>query len=85
MVLLGLVEVDNPRSAEKQFQAIFHDRRTEKRHNGMGPRHELFKLDRSDLSKFWIWADIIGNKTIRAEMNLERRDWLPVIRDLLNA
>lgn len=84
MFLVGLVEVENPRSAERQFQAIFRNKRTEKRHNGFGPRRELFKLDRADLSRFWFWATIIGTKIIKAELDIECPDWLPALRKILN-
>ena len=61
---LYLVAVDKQAGAEKMFHAIFDDKRTSYRRNGMGSRHEWFKLNERDIVQFLYWADIIGNETL---------------------
>jgi len=82
--LLGLVQVENSPTAEKMFHRIFDDLRTDRRHNGLGPRHELFRLEARDLHIFWMWAGIIGIKFIKTDLDLHRRDWLPALRVIFN-
>ena len=59
---LYLISVDKQEWAEKVFHNMFDKKRTSWRWNGMGPRHEWFKLDASDLSQFLHWAGIIGTE-----------------------
>jgi len=57
-----LVQVCNQDRAERIFHALFDEKRTNKRHNGMGRRHEWFVLDQADLETFLYWAKAIGEK-----------------------
>lgn len=57
-----MIEVPNQHLAEKMLHEIFDRKRTDERHRGLGPRHEWFKLDKTDLLDFAEWAEIIGEK-----------------------
>ena len=59
---LFLLKVENQAHAEMFFHKLFDDKRTDARHNGMGPRHELFRLNSNDLATFLFFADLVAIK-----------------------
>jgi len=85
LVLLCLCRVENQAGAERMFHRIFQDKRSEERTRGMGCCIEWFKLDRSDMSKWHRWADIIANEVIYTGIVLTDKDWLGRVREVINA
>jgi hypothetical protein len=84
LVLYGIVEVKDCILAEKSIHAIFDGCRTDERHLGLGPRHELFALNAADIVRFWSWAATTGEHFIKTKLDIESPTWLSALRGLIN-
>ncbi|MBN2446597.1 MAG: GIY-YIG nuclease family protein [Phycisphaerae bacterium] len=58
--IITIIRTDDQRELEAFFHNLFKSKRTDERHNGMGPRHEWFKLAEEDVHTFYRWGEALG-------------------------
>ena len=82
LVLLCMCRVEHQAGAERMFHRIFQDKRSKRRKYGIGQGVEWFHLDRSDMSKWRKWADIIADEVVYTNITLTDKDWRQQIREI---